>query len=266
LSGAGLVIVSDDDLIAASTRGKATHVSLVSTQLQRLLADANNHALLRSFKCILLGGSAMPQPLIEQSLKLGLNIYLSYGLTEMSSQVATGKVSRIDQACAKVLPYRQVNISPEGEIMVRGEVLFKGYETGMRLSLPIREKGYWFPTGDMGQLDKEGCLTVTGRRDSMFISGGENIHPEEIEKALLSIKGIEGAIVVPKEDKEFGHRPIAFIKFAGVPLADDYIVRCLQDDLPHFKVPIAFFPWPRNLMAQGIKISRQEFLKNLPRR
>ena len=67
----------------------------------------------------------------------------------------------------------------------------------------------------MGQLDKEGYLTVTGRRDNMFISGGENIHPEEIEKALLSIKGVAQAIVVPKEDKEFGQRPIAFIKFAG---------------------------------------------------
>ena len=75
----------------------------------------------------------------------------------------------------------------------------------------------------MGQLDKEGYLTVTGRRDNMFISGGENIHPEEIEKALLSIKGIAEAIVVPKEDKEFGQRPIAFIKFAGGPLAEEHI-------------------------------------------
>ena len=65
----------------------------------------------------------------------------------------------------------------------------------------------------MGQLDKKGCLAVTGRRDNMFISGGENIHPEEIEKALLSIKGIVEAIVVPKEDTELGHRPIAFVKF-----------------------------------------------------
>ena len=118
----------------------------------------------------------------------------------------------------------------------------------------------------MGQLDQEGYLTVTGRRDSMFISGGENIHPEEIERALLSIKGIEGAVVVPREDKEFGQRPIAFIKFAGVPLADDDLIRCLQADLPRFKIPIAFFPWPQNLMSQGIKISRQEFLKTLHRR
>jgi O-succinylbenzoic acid--CoA ligase len=258
LSGAGLVIAADEDLIAAIERSKVTHVSFVSTQLQRLLADEKNHALLRSLRVILLGGSAYPQTLIEHSLKLGLNIYLSYGLTEMSSQVATGKVSQINQACVKVLPYRQIKITPEGEILVKGEVLFKGYVIGTKLNLPVSDT--WFSTGDIGHLDKEGCLTVTGRRDNMFISGGENIHPEEIEKALLSIKGIMEAIVVPKEDKEFGQRPIAFIKFAGESLAEDYLIHCLQDVLPRFKIPIAFFSWPQDLMSQGIKIPRQDFL------
>ena len=263
LSGAGLVIATEGDLIAIVERSKVTHVSLVSTQLQRLLADEKNHALLRSLKVILLGGGAIPRMLIEQSVKLGLNIYLSYGLTEMSSQAATGKVIEANKACVKVLPYRQIRITPEGEILVRGEVLFKGYVTGSRLPMPIREGDFWFHTGDMGQLDKEGCLTVTGRRDNMFISGGENIYPEEIEKELLSIKGIQEAIVVPKEDKVFGQRPIAFIKFSGEPLTEEHLIRCLRAALPRFKVPIAFFPWPQDLIDQGIKITRYEFLKSL---
>lgn len=289
LSGAALVIAADEDLIAAIERGKATHVSLVSTQLQRLLNDGKDLELLRSLKCILLGGGAIPRTLIEHSLKAGLNIYLSYGLTEMSSQVATGKVIEISRPCVKVLPYRQVLISFEGEILVKGEVLFKGYVAGAKINpQPDNSSGVsaidslknaarkeitkqsqhsgWFFTGDMGQLDKEGYLTVTGRRDNMFISGGENIHPEEIEKALLSIKGVAQAVVVPKEDKEFGQRPIAFIKFAGRPLEEEYLVRCLEADLPRFKIPTSFFPWPQHLISQGLKISRQEFLKNLPRR
>ena len=98
---------------------------------------------------ILLGGSAFPQSLLDQSLSLGLNVYLSYGLTEMASQVATGKVVG-RRAFVKVLPYRQLKISPEGEILVRGEVLFKGYVTGTRLPLPIRDPDYWYPTGDIG--------------------------------------------------------------------------------------------------------------------
>jgi len=284
LAGAGLVVPSDGDLISAIERGKVTHVSMVGTQLQRLLINEKCYSLLRSLKCILLGGSAIPRTLIEHSLELGLNIFLSYGLTEMSSQVATGKVIEINQPCAKVLPYRQLRISPEGEILVKGEVLFKGYissavnmsyaTTGILgkekaktfLATKQSQNGGWFSTGDMGQLDKDGHLTVIGRRDSMFISGGENIHPEEIEKALLSIKGIAEAIVVPKEDKEFGQRPIAFIRYSADPLAEDYLARCLEAVLPRFKVPIAFFPWPQNLISQGVKISRQEFLKTIPRR
>jgi len=265
LSGAGLVIATDEDLMGAIECGRATHVSFVSTQLQRLLADEKNHVLLRSLKCILLGGSSIPRTLIEHSENLGLNVYLSYGLTEMSSQVATGKVGAGGQSCVKVLPYRQLSISPEGEILVRGEVLFKGYVAGAKLHLPSINQ--WFPTGDIGQLDKDRCLTVTGRRDSMFVSGGENIHPEEIEKALLSIRGVEQAIVVPKDDKEFGQRPIAFVKFTTAqPLTEDYLIQSLQDVLPHFKIPIAFYPWPQNLISQGLKISRQDLLKALPRR
>jgi len=264
LSGAGLVIPTDTDLIPAIERGKVTHISLVSTQLQRLLAQEKNYVLLRSLKVILLGGSAIPRTLVEKSEKLGLNLYLSYGLTEMSSQVATGKVTGVNHACVKVLPYRQLSISSEGEILVKGEVLFKGYVAGTKFYLPLVNA--WFPTGDVGQIDIDGCLTVTGRRDNMFISGGENIHPEEIEKALLSIKGIAEAIVVPKEDKEFGQRPIAFIKFTGELLTEDHLIRCLEADLPHFKIPVAFLPWPQNLISQGVKISRQEFLRTVPDR
>lgn len=265
LSGAGLVIMTDTDIMSALERGKATHLSLVSTQLLRLLSDEKNLALLRSLKCILLGGSAIPQSLIEESVRSGLNVYLSYGLTEMSSQVATGKVTLGGQVCVNVLPYRQLCISPEGEILVKGEVLFKGYVNGTKINLPLVE-GTWFPTGDIGQLDKNGSLTVTGRRDNMFISGGENIHPEEIEKALLSIKGIVEAMVIPKEDREFGQRPIAFVKWEGKPLEEDRLVNCLESVLPRFKIPSAFFPWPQHLMSQGIKISRQDLLNSLHRR
>jgi O-succinylbenzoic acid--CoA ligase len=271
ISGAGLAIAIDGDLMGALDQAKATHVSLVPTQLQRFLEDEKNHALLRALKCILLGGSGIPATLIDSCIKTGLNVYLTYGLTEMSSQVATGRVSEGGRACVKILPYRQVSVSPDGEILVRGEVLFRGYAAGEKIHLPLvasssENNGLWFPTGDMGEMDQAGCLSLTGRRDSMFISGGENIYPEEIEKALLSIPGIAHAVVVPKDDREFGQRPVAFIKFSGGGLEEDDLVRRLEAELPRFKIPSAFFPWPQHLMTQGMKISRQEFLKVLSRR
>jgi O-succinylbenzoic acid--CoA ligase len=264
-SGAGLVILDENaDVAQVMERARVTHVSLVPTQLQRLISDEKKHGLLRSLKCILIGGAAIPQGLMDSCAQLGLNIYLTYGLTEMSSQVATGRLGPDGKACVKLLPYRQLKISPEGEILVRGDVLFKGYVAGSRLDLPLQEN--WFATGDMGQMDVGGCLTVSGRRDNMFISGGENIHPEEIEKALLSIQGIVQAVVIPKEDKEFGQRPVAFIRYSIDPLPEDQLITALQKILPRFKVPVAFFPWPQHLIAQGLKISRQEFLKTLLRR
>jgi o-succinylbenzoate---CoA ligase len=178
----------------------------------------------------------------------------------MASQVATGKAGE----CVKVLPRRELMISAEGEILVKGETLFKGYIQPGRLHLPLDAQG-WFKTGDLGKLEND-CLTVKGRRDNMFISGGENIQPEEIEKVILSLKGVAQATVVPQDDAEFGQRPVAFIKFAESPLTSDALARHCAQFLPKFKIPIAFYPWPADLMDKGVKISRQDLQVKLNRR
>ena len=98
----------------------------------------------------------------------------------------------------------------------------------------------------------------------MFISGGENIQPEEIEKVLLSIEGVEQAVVVPKEDQEFGHRPVAFVKFHGQMIGHEYLTGILKKELPRFKIPDVFYPWPQDL-GQGMKISRQDLAVRLGR-
>lgn len=264
LSGAVLVI-QDGDLSAALAMSKVTHVSVVSTQLQRLLERQDGESLLRGLKCILLGGSGIPPALLKECARAGLNACVSYGLTETSSQVATGPVSAAARGCAQVLPYRDVKISSEGEILVRGEVLFKGYIQGGRLKRPMIDSadGGWFATGDVGSLDPQGCLTVSGRLDNMFISGGENIYPEEIEKVLMDVPGVALAVVVGRPDKDFGHRPAAFIQFSGPPLAEAQLVRRLETELPRFKIPAEFHPWPQHLASGGIKISRREFLSVL---
>jgi len=107
------------------------------------------------------------------------------------------------------------------------------------------KKGGWFPTGDMGTLDDEGCLLVAGRKDNMFISAGENIYPEEIEKKLYELGGIEKALVVPVASEEFGFRPIAFLKpKKGVKVDGARIRSSLEQSLPHFKIPDVFYEWP----------------------
>lgn len=195
-----------------------THLSCTPTHLYRASPISKN------LRYILLGGAPPPNKLPSH-----LPIHTSYGLSEMCSTVA------ID---GKILPNTKVQITKEQEILVSGSSLFYGY-----LKKPP-QKG-WFDTGDLGAI-KRGKLFVFGRKDRMFISGGENIHPEEIEKALEQIDGVIKAFVKAKDDPEFGQRPIAFIQSRG-PQKPQELLAKLRDFLPKFKLPdeihfIAKFP------------------------
>lgn len=253
LAGAAVVIAGSKDAGRILSEGKATHASLVATQLFRILNDSPLPDVSK-VKAVLLGGSAIPQNLIEQALSLKLPVYVSYGLTEMASQVATGRVISAGNNCAAVLPHRELKVFPDGEIGVRGATLFKGYLQGDKVHLPLDQDG-WFHTGDLGELDQAGCLRVLGRKDNMFISGGENIHPEEVEAALLKMDGIVQAVVVPQEDREFGQRPVAFVQCKDGVLKSADIQKFLQTKLSKFKVPVAFHSWPDN--DNGIKPDRK---------
>ncbi len=195
---------------AVALKAPASHASWVPTQLMRALDEDVK------YKKILIGGAQLS---IQQALKAShLPIIPSYGLTEMSSTVLIQN---------QVLPYRRVKIE-NGELHVSGATLFQGY-------LDEEPQSGWFATGDLVRSD----LSIVGRKDRLFISGGENIQPEEIEQALLKLPGIEIACVVAVPDPEFGERPVAFV---------DRPHGCkdqLADLLPKFKHPIRYFPLPK---------------------
>ena len=155
----------------------------------------------------------------------------------------------------QILRYREVSISEDGEILVRGRTRFQGYVHGDGLEAPFDEDG-WFGTGDIGFVDADGYLTVTGRKDSMFISGGENIQPEEIENAFRAVQGVANAIVVPIDNKEFGQRPVAFVQMLGGDGANDGIRDAVAQSLPRYKIPDHILPWPDDVVAFGIKPDR----------
>lgn len=241
--GGALAVPSPDSSLAESlTSFPVTHLSLVPTQLYRMLRTIDGAERLRHLKALLLGGSAVSDPLLREAIRERVPLYLTYGSTEMSTQVSTspGPVTSARGDSGVVLPYREVSIAPDGEILVKGECLFIGYldDGGLRTA---RDSEGWFHTGDMGELSEEGRLTVLGRKDSMFISGGENIHPEEIEKALCSLEGIEEAVVVPAPDAEYGARPVAWVKVRENNGPDDAtIMASLRDTLGRLKTPVAY--------------------------
>lgn len=240
----------------AIVSGGATHVSLVATQLRRLLSG---DAPLETLEAVLMGGGPVPGSLVDEAAARGLPIHTSYGLTEMASQVTTTPPDASRTALhtsGRVLPHRELSVAEDGEILVRGNTLFAGYVGGDAVDRQLDDEG-WFHTKDLGELDPDGYLRVTGRRDNQFVSGGENVQPEEIEAALYRIEGVEEAVVVPVPDEEFGERPVAFVRAPG-GLPDD-LAKALEPKLPRFKIPVAFYEWPEPSGPEGMKPDRAAF-------
>ncbi len=260
LAGSAVVLPDQSQPITQSiTKYRATHISLVATQLQRILKESQSERVLSGMEAILLGGSAIPKSLLQNALSKNIPIHVSYGSTEMSSQITTTSANDRDAVLKNsgtLLAGRDLLISHAGEILVRGETLAQGYRDESGLHSLADDEG-WYHTGDVGYLNVRGELTVTGRVDNQFISGGENIQPEHIEMILTSIPGIVNAVVLPEEDDEFGFRPVAYIQGnLEIPQRPD-IEAQLRTSLPGYMIPVDFFELPDELANNGLKISRK---------
>ncbi len=231
-----------------------SHASLVPTQLQRYLAWLGDKKVSQH---ILLGGASIPKDLITQAQQQGITTYAGYGMTEMASTVCAAK-NETDNV-GKPLANREVKIV-SNEIWVRGKSLALGYWNRGEL-IPLTNSEGWFETKDRGRWNSQAKLEVLGRLDNMFISGGENIQPEEIEHILLQSKLLKQIFIVPIEDNEFGERPIAIVEFnepfnlQAVSLLQFFAIQHLEK----FKQPIDYIPLTDSMWkTQGIKISRKQ--------
>ncbi|MGY3964547.1 o-succinylbenzoate--CoA ligase [Aeromonas veronii] len=255
---AGATLVLDDrsqPLKARLEQQPITHLSLVPTQLWRLLAEGFAPARTR-LRELLLGGAAIPQPLVSRLCAMGLEPKVSYGLSEMGSQVCTA-IPGDAGVVGKPLPGREVCIR-EQEICVRGATLFAGYYRAGELDLPLDDES-WFHTRDKGRFTAAGELLVEGRLDNLFISGGENIQPETIEQLLVDHPAVAQALVVPVPSDEWGQRPAAFIDWHGEPVPDSELAAWIRATLPGFMVPDHWLPWPD--LGGNLKPSRQQLGK-----
>ncbi len=263
LAGSALVFPKASlDLAGNIRQFGISHVSMVATQLHRCLRQPDGERILGGMKAILLGGSAIPDALIHQSVAAKLPIHTSYGSTESASQAAAtapgADMSELRTA-GRPLPYRELRIDGGGQICLRGHTLFKGYWQENRI-VDARDESGWFATGDSGFLDDTGNLVVTGRIDNMFISGGENIQPAEIERALCRLEKVATALVLPVDDEEFGQRPLAFVRLDNNALPESEALRkALREVLPGYKIPLAILPWPEERETGSIKVDRLYF-------
>jgi O-succinylbenzoic acid--CoA ligase len=250
-------VISERPLVEAIIEHKIHFLSCVPTQLFRI---CQSDEPVPHLKGILLGGAATSGTLFKLANKKGLKIFTSYGLTEMSSQVTLALFPCIDGvhlSSGFPLPHRNVKIAEDGEIHVKGDTLFLGYLQNDELHLPVDSQG-WFATRDRGKWSEEGELIVLGRKDNLFISGGENVFPEEIESALLSLPEILDALVVPISDPEFGERPVAFVE-AVSSISEDSLNKALRKILPGFKIPRRFLPFPEEPDFKQSRTSLRKF-------
>ncbi|MBC5833051.1 o-succinylbenzoate--CoA ligase [Vibrio metschnikovii] len=227
---------------------QVSHASLVVTQLQRLLASQQPLSLSH----VLLGGSHIPLTLAQQAAQQGIETWIGYGMTEAASTVTAKPVDETASA-GQVLPKRQVKVVDK-RIWIAGETLASGYYQQGILT-PLTNQDGWFDSGDLGAWYNDE-LCIIGRADNLFISGGENIHCEEIETVLARHPQIELAVVVPVQDAEFGARSIAVLRCHSLP-DQKQLGEWLADKLEKFKHPIAYWQLPDTLTESGIKISRQ---------
>lgn len=248
-----------ESLEGALVRTQPTHLSLVAKQLGDLLSSAQPSVLrsLSKLRAVLVGGGPVPSALVARAREREIPVHVTWGMTETTAQVATSEAWD-ETSVGQPLPGRELRIE-DGEIQVRGATIALGQIRGARL-VPLVDRDGWFATGDLGRLDEAGKLQIIGRVDRRFVSGGENVNPEEIERALRTLPDITDAVVVDVPDPDWGARPVAFIATAGAKDVDatsvadtkavrsrreTEIIETLRRVLPPFLVPARIYALPR---------------------
>ncbi|EMP9722991.1 o-succinylbenzoate--CoA ligase [Enterobacter cloacae] len=225
-----------------------THASLVPTQLWRLL---NTHQRI-ALKAVLLGGAAIPVELTQQARAQGISTFCGYGLTEFASTVCA-KEADGEPDVGSALPGREVQVV-NGEVWIKAQSMASGYWRDGAL-LPLTNSEGWFATRDRGELH-DGRLTIFGRMDNLFFSGGEGIQPESLERIIATHPHISQVFIVPLNDAEFGQRPVAVVECEpGTDIT--HLPEWVLGKLARFEQPVHWLVLPAELKNGGIKISRQ---------
>ena len=240
-------------------------ISLVPTQLQRLLERGGHTDWLAQFKTVLLGGAPAWPDLIHSARQVKIPLALTYGMTETAAQVATLHPQDFlagQTHSGRVLPHVQIRIEQRsaqgiGAIAIQTDSLglaILHIDTAQRQ--PLAQPNGWFYPDDIGRLDEQSGLHVVGRHSHKIITGGDNVFPEEVEAAIQSTGLVKDVAVVGKRDRHWGEAVVAiYVAKRGVTTAQ--IQRALKPLLAPYKQPkrwIVKANLPRN--AQG-KLNRK---------
>ena len=278
ISGGALVLMDHWDVAKALQLIERERVSSFSG-IPTHFIDLLTHPTLTKYDLSSLdsgwiGGASNPPEVLDGVMnKLGIRRLLPvYGMTETTSVttfprpddardvILTGKGVPVSDFELKVVDAKSgvnVAVGVEGEICVRGHCVMQGYYKKPEATTAVMDAEGWFHTGDLGVLDAQGYLAVTGRKSDMFIVGGSNAYPAEIEFALSEHPLIKQAYVVGVPHPRLGEVGFAFVEpSAGAALAEAEVKAFCRTRLADFKVPhhvVIVSDWP--LTATG-KVQR----------
>ena len=248
------------------------------TIYQSLLAspDRFDHDL-SSLRLAITGAAVVPVVLIGQMGAdgpdgLGIdNVYTAFGMTEavVATMCREGDPDElVAGTCGRAIPGMEARIAgqdsnralpagAEGELLLRGDYVMLGYLDDEQATAAAIDADGWLRTGDIGRLDEAGNLTITDRLKDMYICGGFNVYPAEVEQVFARLDGVADCAVVGVPDERMGEVGKAYVVRAdGASLDADVVVAFARERLANFKVPrqVEFVDvLPRNLSGKVLK-------------
>ncbi|MBW3571367.1 MAG: AMP-binding protein [Gemmatimonadetes bacterium] len=258
----GTVVLLDgfdaDGFLAAFEEEGCTVALTVPTQLMLMTESPRWGRPLPRLRRFVSGGAPCPASLAARVREAGYTFREGYGLTECGPNcfaISDDEAVRRPGSVGWPVPFLQMRLEAEdggeaeagepGELLLRGPQVFAGYlRTPQRTAEAFTADG-WLRTGDLAVRDADGAYRICGRRKEMYISGGENVFPAEVETALCDCPGVAEAVVVGVPDDRWGEVGRAFVvPREGAMLAEAEVRAHARTRLAGYKVPKAVFILP----------------------
>ncbi|GAA1482750.1 3-((3aS,4S,7aS)-7a-methyl-1,5-dioxo-octahydro-1H- inden-4-yl)propanoate--CoA ligase FadD3 [Gordonia sinesedis] len=243
---------------------RATVFPGAPTIFQTILDDPARAGLdLSSLRLVVTGAAIVPVVLVERIQRdLGVEIVITaYGLTESSGFVSTCTPDDDDvtvaTTCGRAFDGMEIAVSDAGEVLARGAMVMRGYLDDPAATEAAIDGDGWLHTGDIGTIDERGYLRITDRLKDMYICGGFNVYPAEVEQTLARLDGVTESAVIGVPDDRLGEVGRAYVVLRdGVDLDEDRVIAHAREHLANFKVPrsVVFLDaFPRNAAGKILK-------------
>jgi fatty-acyl-CoA synthase len=250
-AGATIVLVDHFDPVGIQetvARHRATLLGGVPVMYQRMLRPGVDPERLASLRFAFCAGAPLNAEIVRAFHERDVALVQGYGQTETSILCCLDRAHALPKAGSVGRPvrYGEIRIVNEdgkpvptgtsGEIVVRGPILMLGYWRRPEETEAARLDG-WHQTGDLGRMDDEGFVTLVGRRKEMYISGGENVYPAEVERILEQHPSVAECAVIGVPDREWGETGCAFIVPLKPPFDSAELIRWARERLAGYKLP-----------------------------